>query len=122
MLTRVARRRQGWEVLDPVDLVYRDDLTLPDHRARVLEVIKKEEPDLVTLSPRCGPWSQFQRLVKDTEKVMLKRKEDLVHWRFVREVWDFQDGVGRLVITENPWQSEVLRLSFMESRPQPSQS
>ena len=117
MLTRVARRRQGWEVLDPVDLVYGDDLTLPDHRARVLEVIKKEEPDLVTLSPRCGPWSQFQRLAKDTEKVMLKRKEDLVHWRFVREVWDLQDGAGRLVMTENPWQSEALRLTFMESRP-----
>eukprot|EP00434_Breviolum_minutum_P038103 symbB.v1.2.033789.t1/scaffold4247.1/size72962/1 len=117
MLTRVARRRQRWEVLDPVDLVYGDDLTLPDHRARVLEVVKKEEPDLVTLSPRCGPWSQFQRQAKDTEKVMLKRKEDLVHWRFVREVWDLQDGAGRLVMTENPWQSEALRLSFMESRP-----
>ena len=117
MLSRVARRRQGWEVLDPVDLVFGDDLTLPEHRERVLQVIKQEEPDLVTLSPRCGPWSQFQRLTTDKEKMMEKRKEDLVHWRFVRVVWDLQDGEGRMVMTENPWQSEALKLTFMKSRP-----
>ena len=116
-LTRIARRQQGWEVLDPVDLVYGDDLSLPEHRARVLDIIKKEEPDLVTLSPRCGPWSQFQRLSKDEDKLMQQRKEDLVHWRFVRTVWDLQDGSGRLVITENPWQSEALKLTFMQQRP-----
>ena len=71
----------------------------------------------MTLSPRCGPWSQFQRLNKNPEKLMAARKEDLPLWRFAREVWDEQDKGQRLVLTENPWQSEALKLNFMVARP-----
>ena len=49
---------------------------------------------------------------------MKDREEDIPLWRFVREVWDEQTKNGRLVMTENPWQSEALHLDFMEARPQ----
>ena len=44
-------------------------------------------------------------------------EEDLPLWRFARKVWDIQDKGNRLVLTENPWQSEALKLNFMEARP-----
>ena len=115
--TQVASTRDGWNVLPPIDLELGHDLSRKEVQEEVLACIQKYEPDLVTLSPRCGPWSQFQRLNKNLEKLMNERKEDLPLWRFARRVWDIQDAGNRLVLTENPWQSEALRLNFMEGRP-----
>ena len=74
------------------------------------------EPDLVTCNPPCGPWCQFQRLNKNVESVMEQRQEDLTFWRFVAEVWKKQNDHCRLVLSEQPWQSEALHLNFMEER------
>ena len=115
--TQVASSRDGWCVLPPIDLQMGHNLHDKKVQQEVIDCIIKYEPDLVTLSPRCGPWSQFQRLNKNPEKVMADREEDLPLWRFARKVWDIQDKGNRLVLTENPWQSEALKLNFMEARP-----
>ena len=115
--TQVAASRDGWCVLPPVDLHLGQDLREKAVQEEILSSIGKYAPDLVTLSPRCGPWSQFQRLNKNPEKVMSDRQKDVPLWRFVRKVWDVQNEGQRLVLTENPWQSEALKLSFMEARP-----
>ena len=115
--TQVAASREGWCVLPPVDLQLGQDLCEKAVQEEVLSCIQKYEPDLITLSPRCGPWSQFQRLNKNPEKVMMEREKDIPLWRFGRRVWDLQNAGQRLVLTENPWQSEALKLNFMEARP-----
>lgn len=116
-LTALARERPGWEVMDPIDLIYGHDLRDPNVRKQILQDIKDIKPDLVTLSPRCGPWSQMQRLNPNLDKVMEARKEDIPLWRFCREVWDEQHFNGRLVMTENPAQSAALHMDFMMQRP-----
>ena len=107
--TQMANTKEGWHALPPVDLHLGQDLQQKEVQSQVLACIRKYEPDLVTLSPRCGPWSQFQRLNKNPEKLMAARKEDL-------PLWDEQDKGQRLVLTENPWQSEALKLNFMVAR------
>ena len=118
ILTEVATLRAGWSALAPVDLIYGQDLRNAHTRAQVMDEIRTKKLDLVTLSPRCGPWSQFQRLNPNLDQIMMDRQVGIPLWRFVREVWDEQTKNGRLVMTENPWQSEALRLDFMEARPQ----
>ena len=117
-LTKVAKERKGWEALDPVDIIYGDDLRNKEVQRRILDLLDKYEPDLVTMSPRCGPWSQFQRINPNIDKVMEDRKQDIPLWRFCRKLWDEQTKQGRLALTENPWQSEALHLDFMKARPQ----
>ena len=116
-LTQVAKDREDWEALDPVDIIYGDDLRDKEVQRRILHLLEKYEPDLVTMSPRCGPWSQFQRINPNIDKVMEDRKEDIPLWRFCRKLWDEQTRQGRLALTENPWQSEALHLDFMKARP-----
>ena len=116
-LTSVANAKEGWKALPPVDLVYGQDLRNPKTRKELMYLVKKTKPDPVTMSPRCGPWSQFQRINPNIDKVMEDRKEDIPLWRFCREVWDEQTAGGRLALTENPQQSAALTLGFMMSRP-----
>eukprot|EP00435_Cladocopium_sp_Y103_P054339 s254_g17.t1 len=118
VLTQMARERNGWQALPPVDLVYGHDLKNAHTRFQLLDLVKNRKPDLVTMSPRCGPWSQFQRLNPNIDKVMEDREVDIPLWRFCREVWDEQTKHGRLALTENPAQSEALHMDFMEQRPQ----
>ena len=116
-LTSTARSREKWEALDPVDLVFGHNLHDRHTRHMIMEMIREQKPDLVTLSPRCGPWSQFQRINPNQDKVMENRENDIPLWRFARAVWDEQDKNGRLVLTENPAQSEALNMDFMQERP-----
>ena len=116
-LSERASLRTGWRVLDPIDLNFGHDLNNRHTQRKVLELIREEKPDLVTLSPRCGPWSQFQRINPNIDKVMVARQEDIPLWRFCREVWDEQDSGSRLVLVENPAQSEAWNLDMMRNRP-----
>eukprot|EP00435_Cladocopium_sp_Y103_P018426 s2413_g4.t1 len=116
-LTSSARSRDGWHALDPVDLVYGHNLHDQHTRNMIMEIVREQKPDLVTMSPRCGPWSQFQRINPNQDKVMENRELDVPLWRFCRAVWDEQDKHGRLALTENPYQSEALNLDFMVARP-----
>eukprot|EP00435_Cladocopium_sp_Y103_P058267 s440_g20.t1 len=116
-LTSTANLREGWQSMAPVDLIYGQDLHNAHTRREVLAMIRETKPDLVTMSPRCGPWSQFQRINPNIDKVMEERQQDIPLWRFCRAVWDEQDKNGRLALTENPAQSAALTMDFMEERP-----
>eukprot|EP00435_Cladocopium_sp_Y103_P015241 s2361_g3.t1 len=116
-LTSTARARDGWDTINPIDIIYGQDLHNAVTRREVLDAIRLVKPDLVTMSPRCGPWSQLQRINPNMDKVMEDRQADIPLWRFCRAVWDEQDKNGRLALTENPHQSAALTMDFMESRP-----
>ncbi len=116
-LSRMAKNREGWVAMDPVDLLYGHNLTDRRTQREVLYLIRQLKPDLVTMSPRCGPWSQFQRINPNIDQVMREREADIPLWRFCREVWDEQDKQGRFVLMENPAQSEAWNLDFMQARP-----
>eukprot|EP00435_Cladocopium_sp_Y103_P008145 s2059_g2.t1 len=103
--------------MEPVDILYGQDLHNAVTRMEVIDSIRLIKPDLVTMSPRCGPWSQLQRINPNMDKVMEDRQADIPLWRFCRQVWDEQDKHGRLALTENPHQSAALTMDFMESRP-----
>ena len=116
-LSERASMRTGWRVMDPIDLTLGHDLLNPHTQKKVLELVREVKPDLVTLSPRCGPWSQFQHINPNIDKVMVNREEDIPLWRFCRQIWDEQDSGSRLVLMENPAQSEAWNLDVMRSRP-----
>ncbi|CAL1153094.1 unnamed protein product [Cladocopium goreaui] len=116
-LTARGSVREGWRAMEPIDIIYGYDLKNPVTQKQILDRIGDLKPDLVTLSPRCGPWSQMQRINPNVDKVMEDRQQDIPLWRFCRKVWDEQDKNGRLVLTENPYQSAALTMDFMMERP-----
>ena len=117
-LSRVARVERGhtWKVLDPIDIVYGHDLVKKDMQDYVMKILETEKPDLVTLSMPCGPWCSWTQLCP-MEEIDEKRTADMPLWRFARKVWDFQVQQRGLVLTEQPWASEGLKLTFMVQRP-----
>ncbi|CAL1158242.1 unnamed protein product, partial [Cladocopium goreaui] len=115
-LTARGSVREGWRAMEPIDIIYGYDLKNPVTQKQILDRIGDLKPDLVTLSPRCGPWSQMQRINPNVDKVMEDRQQDIPLWRFCRKVWDEQDKNGRLVLTENPYQSAALTMDFMMER------
>jgi len=103
--------------LEPIDIIYGQDLKKKATRDEVWQILYETEPDLVTLSMPCGPWCQWMNMC-DPDEVADRRTLDMPLWRFARDVWDFQTRRGALAMTENPLGSEGLKLSFMEKRPQ----
>ena len=118
-LTQAATQSPNWTPLDPVDYKYGQNLKTKEHRDQLTSLIDEQEPDLVTLSMPCGPWSSLTALAKDQDLIMQKQKESLPLWRCARGLWDQQVTAGRLVLSENPWSSAGRKLTFMEARPNP---
>lgn len=117
-LSRRARQRQGWTAYEPVDVIYGAEHDLRDNKnaQRILEVVEGFEPDLVVITPPCGPWCAWQRLRTDFEALDELRRQHLPFWRLARKVWDKQTKGGRLALTEQPEQSEALETSYMAGR------
>ena len=117
-VSAAAGRRAGrWEVRQPLELVYGDDLRDPALRSCVLDELREHRPDLVALAPPCGPWSLMQNL-NDPAATEEKRREHRVFWLFTRDCWDVQCSHGGLVLTEQPAGSRALELAEMTARPQ----
>ena len=93
-----------WTALAPYELRFGADLRQEEVQREVIMVIRKEEPDLVVLEPPCTPWSPIQ-LLNDPKMVSKLQEEDYPLWLFNREVWNEQDGAGRLVLSEHPFRS-----------------
>ena len=53
-----ARAGCGWGSYEPVDVVFGKEHDLRDkkNQQRIVEVTKHFEPDLVVITPPCGPW------------------------------------------------------------------
>lgn len=119
-LSRRASSRTGWGSYEPVDVVFGQEHDLRDNsnQKRILEVAKNFKPDLVVITPPCGPWCSWQRLRKNVEELDEIRSEHLPFWRLARKLWDLQTSEGRLAMTEQPEMSEALETSYMTERPE----
>ena len=115
-LTEQARQHPLWTALEPIDVLSGWDLQKEGKRKELLDLIDKEAPDLVTLSPPCGPWSSWTQLCQDIEGLWERRRQRLPFWKLAGEVWQRQCDGGRLVLLEQPARSEALKLRYMTSR------
>lgn len=109
-LSKTARQR-NWRVLPPQDIIITGlDITRPDNQQLLKEMIEVQQPDVITLSPKCGPWSAWQRLRRDRALLLAQRRDELPCWDFVEWVWHHQTARGALAVLEQPRQSEALNL------------
>ena len=98
----IQARAFGWQPLQPFELAYGEDALDAEDKRKLLEFIKKEKPDLVVITPPCGPWSPLQNLTADRELLALKRELHRPLWALTRQIWDIQEQNQRLAMTENP--------------------
>lgn len=115
-LTQQADKRAGWETLPPQDILYGIDLSTEEHQEVLKDLIRTQQPDVVTLSPPCGPWSTWQRMRKRKGVLRELRRQHMPFWRFVVWVWAHQTAHGGLAVLEQPLQSEALKLEVMSER------
>ena len=120
MVTKVAARRGGWGAYNPVDVIYGEEFDLRERqRGRdLVNMVREMQPDLVVITPPCGPWCQWQRLAGDIDRLYELRRTHLPFWKLTKELWDIQDEGQRLVLTEQPVGSEALNLKYMSRREQ----
>lgn len=119
MVTKVAAQTEGWGAYEPVDILLggaEHDLQCRSNRERLKKRIEVLEPDLVVVTPPCGPWCLWQNQAPDFEKVEEKRRQHLPFWKFTQEVWEMQTENHRLALTEQPSTSEALSLKYMTER------
>ena len=118
-ITSVALTREGWKAYEPVDILLggtSHDLANKKNREALLEAVRRWEPDLVVMTPPCGPWSLWQNQAADMEALAEKRRLQLPFWKLVADIWEEQTKQGRLAMTEQPETSEALNLSYMLNR------
>ena len=117
-VTRIAAGRNGWGSYNPVDVIYGEefDLKVPKQARALVAMVREMEPDLVVITPPCGPWCQWQRLRGDVEGLWELRRRHLPFWKVSREIWDIQEEGNRMVLTEQPVMSEALKLKYMSTR------
>ena len=115
-LSSMARQSPEWEVLPPQDVLYGLDLLKEEHVQLLKDVIEKQRPDVVTLSPPCGPWSSWQRIRKRKDLLQALRREHQPFWDLVCWIWAFQNTHGGIVVLEQPKQSDALKMPKMTRR------
>ena len=118
MLTQVAADSPGWGAYQPVDVILSEDgdMKVKANREKVKEMVRNLKPDLVVITPPCGPWCAWQRLRQDWDELDDIRREQMPFWRMTKEVWDIQNEEGRLCLTEQLEGSEALETRPMVER------
>ena len=118
MLTQVAEELPGWGAYQPVDIILgeENDMGQRTNRERVKNMVRTLKPDLVVITPPCGPWCAWQRIRQDWGTLGEIRRKQLPFWKLAREVWDIQDEEDRLCLTEQPDGSEALETKYMIER------
>ena len=86
----IQARACGWQPLRSFEFAYGEDALDPEDQRKLLEFIKTEKPDLVAITPPCGPWSPLQNLTADRELLGLKREVHRPLWGVTRKIWDLQ--------------------------------
>ena len=106
LLTRMAQS-QGYETCPALDIQNGWDVFRRDHRLYAEQVLEEQRPYLLALGFTCGPWSPWQRMCQDMEKVNQKRQKWLPILRWIRQLARKQMARGGRVLLENPWMSEA---------------
>ena len=102
----------GLSVAFPVDFRYGWNLGDVSHQSMLLEAQKQMRPDVLMLSPSCGPWStSANRLTaEDCERL---REEERNTLNFIKKLAKNQVDEGRGVLIENPWGSALWTKSVL---------
>ena len=98
-------RRQGLRARLALDLTTGWNFSLPEHRKKAKELIKKWRPAVLILSPPCTTYSPLRRLSnfkRDYQTVMAEEKEGDVHMDFSVELAEDQIAEGRGFVMEQP--------------------
>ena len=103
----------GYPVSQPVDILYDGtDLRKKEHRDMIDQQIEKDDPYLISMSPLCGPWCQWQELnmsksEETANKIMEQRKEWYPVVKWISQVIRSRVAKGRQVLLEQPWLSKM---------------
>ena len=94
------------------------DFSMPDKREKVKKLQKQDAPFFLILSPMCGPFSSLQNFnypEMDSNEVMRKLSDAMMHVQFAVELCIAQHLAGRLFMFEHPvgassWASKPLQV------------
>ncbi len=123
-ITEMAEKlgmRPGWAldltVTDPEDgLPW--DFTDQAKRKKAKDMLRRDKPMMLIMSPMCGPFSKLQEVFNypkmDPKDVEEKIREAMVHLKFTVEMCLLQHEAGRLFLFEHPasassWDSEIIQ-------------
>ncbi len=94
------------------------DFSMPEKREKAKKLQKQDAPFFLIMSPMCGPFSSLQNFnypEMDSNEVMRKLADALMHVEFAVELCIAQHLAGRLFMFEHPvgassWASEALQV------------
>ncbi|CAE7765363.1 RE2 [Symbiodinium sp. CCMP2592] len=112
----VQQKIKGWMAGPRIDLDGGWDLASPRDHKRLLDMIRRCQPDLVTCEPPCGPWCGQRDQDLNDNAVWERRQGHLPFWRLAAEIWALQANEWRTVVIVQPVLSQALQLSFMRER------
>lgn len=98
---------EGYECCQPLDILGGWDVHNAQHRQWAEEVARREKPYLMSYAFVCGPWSPWQRMCEDREKVNEKRRVWMPVFRWMYKMIKEQQHRGGVSLMENPWTSEA---------------
>ena len=98
---------QGYECCTPLDILNGWDVHNPQHRSWAEDTMRREKPYLVSYAFVCGPWSPWQRMSDDKEKVNAKRRMWIPVFKWMYKMIKEQQERGGVSLMENPWTSEA---------------
>lgn len=98
--------RRGWNVLQPLDLVYGFDLRDPKHREEVRNMLERERPRLAIVEYPCTLWTQLAatnyRSKQEKRRLARRRREDEPFLELCEDVFNIQLAHGSDALAENP--------------------
>ena len=98
-------QRQGMQAGTSFDLLTGFDLSKQEDQIRCMRILKEEDPDLITISPPCGPFSMVQNLnypKMDVKKAMCIITAGVAHLEFAMKVFEWQVRRGKWALFEHP--------------------
>ena len=111
----------GWEV-KMFDINTGWDFEKSDHRRKFLEMLDKECPDFVWLSPPCTAWSslQFLNVATEAERRALEEKQnyqEATNLKFTKRVFQKQQREGRHSGFEHPLRASSWKTRTIQNMP-----
>lgn len=109
--------RRGWNVMQPVDLVYGVDLREPDARENVLRRLREERPRLAIVEYPCRFWSKLTdtnfRTSQEKRRLAKLRKAEEPFLALCEDIFNEQISRGDDALAENPLCSKSFNVPAM---------